>query len=250
MPYLVNIMNILNDINNHFVENELAFLALTSKIENPLRDKIAFCFQQVIGDNKLICREDTRQDLTIFDRNALQQNNQNVFPECIIEFKAHSSFLDLQEYQEKMYIDLLKSAFNSDDNTEIFFILFVYLFDNLPLNDAINLKSVKYINTIIKHCKSINGLNFDKAYNAFKDGWLNNNEVINQFSHIIHNEGIIRNDEKFNDISVQIGYSIIGPLKKDQITNITNNLSDNIVNPKRQEIFNTIRNKKICKQKK
>lgn len=46
---------IISSIADKYEPNELAFLALTSKIENPLRDKIAFALYKEFGNRKIVC---------------------------------------------------------------------------------------------------------------------------------------------------------------------------------------------------
>ncbi len=104
---------------NLFHDDELAFLSLTSKIENPIRDALAYQLYKNINDDFLVSREWNRTDIAI-----LKNGN----PEAIIELKAMYTFDALIEknilnYREKIDKDLIKLKRYSNENTSGFFIL-------------------------------------------------------------------------------------------------------------------------------
>lgn len=73
----------LEQLQTYFNNNELAYFALTSKVEQPIRDKLAFVLHQKIGDLYTL-REWNRVDIAIL--NETQEAN------TLIELTASHSF--------------------------------------------------------------------------------------------------------------------------------------------------------------
>jgi len=63
-------------------DGEVAFLALTGKIENQIRDRVAWSLHQMLS-SRLVAREWMRRDLVILGRGL---------PQAFVEFKAMYSF--------------------------------------------------------------------------------------------------------------------------------------------------------------
>ena len=105
---------------NEFQKDELAYLALTSKIENPIRDKWAYLMQRNLKKQKIdVVREWKRSDI------AIVQNNH---PIAIIELKAMYTFdalkiLKLKEYISYMESDKKKAKKIADKNILIYTVL-------------------------------------------------------------------------------------------------------------------------------
>ncbi len=85
----------LNDL--RFEEDELAYLALTSKIERPLRDRLAVRLHQKGSPKLIVAREWRKVDLAILDTNAT--------PLALVECKACYTFDAV--IQPKIYTDLM-----------------------------------------------------------------------------------------------------------------------------------------------
>lgn len=139
--------NIISSIHKNYQTDELAYLSVTSKIENPLRDKIAFEFQKSIGKNKIVCREWTnnrlsksKADIAILDIYGI--------PECIIEFKAHSSITGVGEWSNCLIKDIRKNE-ELYKKTEMIFVLFANFVNGLPKCPIFN-HSIKYYDSISK----------------------------------------------------------------------------------------------------
>ena len=77
------LINTINTLESEFREDELALLALTSKIELPWRDRWAYSIHRQIKDAYDVSREWRRTDLAILDDNK---------PVALIELKAMYSF--------------------------------------------------------------------------------------------------------------------------------------------------------------
>ncbi|MYE01408.1 MAG: hypothetical protein F4Y03_09010, partial [Alphaproteobacteria bacterium] len=69
------VVETLKSLDQHFSRDELAYLALTSKVENPIRDRLAYLLHQKYGEeeNIFVAREWTerkkiaRVDIAILD---------------------------------------------------------------------------------------------------------------------------------------------------------------------------------------
>lgn len=79
------VIRALDALGGAFKEGELAYLALTQKVEHAIRDKLAFLLYQALNDDPalLVCREWLRSDLAII---------QDDWPRLILEAKALYSF--------------------------------------------------------------------------------------------------------------------------------------------------------------
>lgn len=82
----------LASVDREFRPNELAYLALTTKIENPLRDRRAFMLHQNVNASFTMAREWRRTDIAVLD---------NEVPKALIELKAMYTF-DAALYQENI----------------------------------------------------------------------------------------------------------------------------------------------------
>lgn len=84
------IVKALEGITGSFEPDELAYLALTSKAEAPIRDRLAFALHRSIGKEYLVAREWDRVDLAILSPSQI--------PLALIELKAMYSFDDANRY--------------------------------------------------------------------------------------------------------------------------------------------------------
>ena len=76
-----------------FTPNELAYLALTSKVEFALRDKLAVRLSRRLRGHFYVSREwPRRSDLAIFDCNSVQEHGVHSRPCLLLEAKAMYSF--------------------------------------------------------------------------------------------------------------------------------------------------------------
>jgi hypothetical protein len=107
-----------------FAPDELAFLALTSKAEFVVRDRLAFRIHRRVGGDKvdLVAREWHHADLAVLRGNA---------PWLLLELKAMYSFdamneaSDLANFREEVRRDVRKALALAVQGTEIFSLLLV-----------------------------------------------------------------------------------------------------------------------------
>jgi len=90
----------LDSIGTMFQEGELAYLALTQKVEYAVRDKLAFALHRKWGerDSLLVCREWNRIDLAILEDSS---------PQLLLEAKAQYTFDIVKHGVPHNYPDLL-----------------------------------------------------------------------------------------------------------------------------------------------
>jgi hypothetical protein len=184
--------NVISSIHEKYQTDELAYLSLTSKIENPLRDKIAFELQKKIGKNKIVCREWTnnklsksKADIAILDINGM--------PECIIEFKAHSSITGIGEWSNCLIKDVIKNR-ERYKQTEMIFVLFANFVNEKPKNQIFN-QSIKYYKSLIKSVD--NKYSLEKQKETWEKSLIKKN-IISDFTNYILDAG------KYQGISVLI----------------------------------------------
>lgn len=167
-------------IHNKYEENELAYLSLTSKVENPLRDKIAFEFQKEIGEENIICREWTnnrkskaKADIAILDLDGK--------PKCIIEFKAHSSILGVGQWANSLKTDFEKNK-KLYNQTEVIFVLFANFINELPKNPDFE-NAIKYYDSIKKSIKK--NYSLDKQVESWEKALERKNIISNITNFVI-----------------------------------------------------------------
>jgi hypothetical protein len=99
-PDIARTPNTLSQITTDFAKNELAYLALTSKAELPLRDRVAWRLQVALGESYVVSREWRRADIAVLRGDA---------PLLQIEAKALYGFDVLRTTTRTKYIQRLAS---------------------------------------------------------------------------------------------------------------------------------------------
>lgn len=155
MKYKKILLETIKNIVESFNENELAYLAITSKVENPLRDKIAYNLHinKELSD-KIICREwkdrSNPENKSRYDLVIINKENESV--ECIVEFKAHSLQREETSYIKSEFIKDLKRLDEINvRGVEKYFVLF----QNLPHCKIAEEYSsaIKYLDEMNKYAK-------------------------------------------------------------------------------------------------
>jgi hypothetical protein len=183
--------SIISSIHKNYQTDELAYLSLTSKIENPLRDKIAFELQKSIGKEKIVCREWTnnrlsksKADIAILDIYGI--------PECIVEFKAHSSITGIGEWSNCLIKDIRKNQ-ELYKQTEMIFVLFANFVSGIPKNQIFN-HSIKYYDSITK------SVNRKYSLENQKETWeksLARKNIISDFTNYIIDAGSYQDNKVY-----------------------------------------------------
>jgi hypothetical protein len=110
------IIDALNAIGSDFLQNELAYLALTSKVEMPVRDKLAYKLHSNPSCKEIVAREWKRVDIALLEDKSkdLKGNTKayswidNTNPKALIELKAMYTGDFNLEKGTNQYIDALK----------------------------------------------------------------------------------------------------------------------------------------------
>lgn len=84
------IVSSLRSVDTTFEPDELAFLAVTSKVEGPIRDRLAFALHKSFGREYIVAREWDRVDLAVLSRGQ--------DPMVLLELKAMYTFDDAARY--------------------------------------------------------------------------------------------------------------------------------------------------------
>ncbi|WP_100916035.1 hypothetical protein [Pseudoalteromonas spongiae] len=138
------VLKSLESITSSFQENELAYLASTTKIELPLRDRWAYFLHKKLHKNFQISREWKRTDLAILDSGK---------PVLLVELKAMYSFdaalkpNDIGGFTDAMLSDENKARKLALPNTDIYTVL---------LATHPNGKYPKELDGIVKYVSGIN----------------------------------------------------------------------------------------------
>lgn len=106
----------LAEVGKSFRKNELAYLALTGAIENPIRDHLAWSLHTLFEPEGVIIREWNRRDLVIFRRGSASH------PDTIIELKS-MGILSTKYRQLRDDLQKAKRAPSVNGHTKIFGIL-------------------------------------------------------------------------------------------------------------------------------
>ena len=177
-----------------FQREEISFLGLTSKIENPIRDNLAFSLHNEFKEKYIVTSEWKKCDIAILDKITHE-------PLMLLELKnCYSCDLiknsTLKEYVLEIKKDLQKSEVLSTNKTEYYSILLI----TKPRNKI----PIQYLN-IVKYSKAINA-GFNKLRNWGNIEKLREDNFRNLFN-IIH-EGNIKKDKSF-DVQCAFDYFIV-----------------------------------------
>lgn len=167
MNYRQELIDIIKNISKSFSENELAYLALTSKIEIPLRDKIAYVLHKKYNKHSLVCREwknkdgsmnsHRRIDLAIIDRKSKKAT-------CLIEFKANSSGVFEKMFEDEFEKDKNKMK-EISDTADKYYVFFCNMHGKgIPDDFSHSVKYLKKINTKERNMIMTWAANHEEAY--------------------------------------------------------------------------------------
>jgi len=218
-----DLINIIASLKTDFSQDELAYLALTSKAEGVLRDAIAYRMHIAPSPSKkhLVCREyynnNSRFDI------AVVSSASNI--ETLIELKSHNSIdppYDLwppiggHEYPNKMIKDIVRMLNVANNNTDMYFV-----FLNNFISDSLPPIPTKLLPSLGKYQKQLN-YNIGKSYvdkiNEIIGNWVNILKMLQlplAFTSFVE---IKAGD--YYEIPVSVLAFIYGPFKKNNIEEI------------------------------
>ncbi len=208
------LIEVLNIVPHRFRKNELAFLALTSKIENHLRDKIAFVLHENFKDELIISREwndrnGKKADIAIFNNDPNINFNRQYNIDYLIEFKAQAVPIFQKSFTNKFYDDLIKMANAAEDKTLGYFILFNNIIEG-NLEENLSNPALKYL---IK-TKSFTDKKKSESNQSIKAGIEENWKNYLKIKHLPYgkSEMVELIAGKYNNLKVTIVTFVYGPL--------------------------------------
>lgn len=125
MQLLPTLLKLLEELPAHFGPDELAYLGATSRIEVPVRDKVAYLLHRQLGAQYVVSREwrrfdfPGRCDVTLLDKAGANT------PKAIVQFKANANPTDMGVYILEMQSDLIRLRDVAKTDTELFHIVIV-----------------------------------------------------------------------------------------------------------------------------
>lgn len=147
------VAELLGELHSSFAPNELAYLALTQKVEHAIRDRLAFALHRRLGENTtpLVCREWKRFDLAVLDGET---------PKLLLEAKAMYTFDIVKDgtpypYPEFLQRDVAKAmnlkAAPSETFPEVLTLLLATHPHDSPSKEYA--QAVKYCGDIVKYAR-------------------------------------------------------------------------------------------------
>jgi hypothetical protein len=127
-----------------FDEDELAYLAITSKVENPIRDRLAYGLHRALWPRAVVAREWFRTDLAILSPTTPPRALALVEAKATMTFDLAYGMDDAHWVARAVRRDLEKSARLAIDGTEIFALVIVVHPDS-PLPPSLGANIVKYL---------------------------------------------------------------------------------------------------------
>lgn len=209
MTFTQRLLSTLAGLDSTFHPDELAYLAATSKVEGPIRDRLAYELHRKIEPSSLVHREwrDPKKNGWI-DIAITDETNH---PRCLIEMKAHSGATFEAGYSEKIGKDLVKLYKAAEDDTELYEI---FLFNHLYFQTALDPKYenvIKYF-ALQKHASRMNSFAIDVS-NYTKAHWerhLTNNQLSLAKTH----PGIRMIGGNYQEMPVAVHVYVVGPFNK------------------------------------
>ncbi len=209
------VLDVIERLHTDFSENELAYLAVTSKIENPLRDRIAFELHKRLGQQFLVHREWAYAKRSKADLAVTDDKNRVKY---LFEFKAHSLPTYEQGYSDKIRLDLQKLYAASNEETESYFI---YFLNHVKAKDLLDhrfqhvVKYHKYLNQALQ----LHRLETDIS-DKVTEYWHRHLEEVGMEK---AKSALLKIEAgSYYDIPVSIFAFIYGPMMKTDIFNILN----------------------------
>ncbi len=167
------LMDSLSSIALEFKTNELAYLALTSKIEQPLRDRWAFVLHRKLQKDIIVSREWLRTDIALIT---------NQEPIALIELKAMYTFdatsaKSLSSFVQDMEKDESKAKNLASKSVEIYTILLAtHPKSIIPIRFEQIVKYAPGINNAIRKFKDADSVR-EVAINEVNDKFVGKNVI-------------------------------------------------------------------------
>ncbi len=218
MSFHNSISAILKNIETDFKKGELAYLAMTSKIENPLRDRMAFALHSQFGGQYLICREwnkgekSNRTDIAIIDRQTEEIK-------CLIELKANTTPRYEESRSKELAADFQKMTRVAKDDTELYFVSFNNFIQTSKVIDVKLGHSIKYHSDINRVLSKTNTSELRDNITSYWETYLSTHSLdVKKYETI---EIGVRTDDEYYDLQLTVITFLYGPVFKSDLTHLT-----------------------------
>jgi hypothetical protein len=178
----------------NFQDGELAFLALTGKPENPIRDRVGWRLQCELGPKILVAREWRRRDLVL-----LQASDPSV-PLAVLEFKAGltNEIGRPEQFARWLAEDVAKLRSARLGDAALFWIALHVAVDSeigRPLNEVVKYRSLYNLS------RSADQRRQDERF------FVDRLSVYGGIS-----RGTFKRGKPFHGFNVDIDYAVVGPI--------------------------------------
>ncbi len=166
-----DVIQAVQSVASSFGKNELAYLALTSKAENPVRDKIAFnLYNQLYSSGFFVAREWKRRDIAVIDSQA---NAVSIIElKLMYTFDAVKSQTNLSGFDVDILNDVKKARAKSP-NADIYVVLLATHPKSNISGGLLLSGAIKYSNGINKSIAKYSG-NFSQIATEANSAVINN----------------------------------------------------------------------------
>jgi hypothetical protein len=188
------IVRCLEEVGTDFQDGEIAFLALTGKPENPIRDRVGWRLQCELGPEILVSREWRRRDLAI-----LRASDPSV-PLAVLEFKAGltNEVGRPEKFARWLDEDVAKLRTARLGDAALFWIAILVAVDTeigRPLNEVVKYRSLYNVS------RSADQRRQDEQH--FVE-WLSVHGGVSR--------GTFRRGKPFHGFNVDVEYAVVGPI--------------------------------------
>ncbi|HVU98724.1 MAG TPA: hypothetical protein VHE34_26055 [Puia sp.] len=211
MSFSTRLLSVLSNLGQSFHPNELAFLAATSKVEGPVRDRIAYYLHVALAPGVLVHREWRGRNNLWADIAVTDEQNR---PKYLLELKAHSAPTFEPGYSDLTRNDLQKLFDAGDEETELYVI---FLFNHIYHPGNIDPKfayTIKYFG-LQNNASHKNGFAIDVSVHI-KAHWERHLAKIGLPVETAH-QGIRIDAGQFYGMPVTVHAYVLGPLVRKEL---------------------------------
>lgn len=188
-------------VGNSFAQDELAYLAMTSKVELPIRDRLAWSLHTVLWPDWIVAREWGRTDLAVLHASRPDE------PALLLEAKAMYTFDEAltnktRVYPAKVEADLKKVASRTLPDTLVFGLLLA-THPHSPADPVLR-RVVKYLPDVTRSSREF-GLETVRTMAK-----ASVREQLSRLGPVA--DGFLAAGEAFG-VEVSIDYFLVGPVK-------------------------------------
>ena len=216
MSFTQQLLKVLSELDQTFLPDELAYLATTSKVEGPIRDRLAYRLHMELDPAQVFVHREWRDpkkngwiDISVTDKKN--------YPLQLIELKAHSGPTFEGGFSKRVREDLEKLYKASEDATELYAIfLFNHLYHPSKI-DSMFQHVVKYYD--IQNFASRKHDFVQDVRDKTKENWEKHLQRIGIPLNKTH-PGIYLKAGSFYMMPMEVHAYVLGPLNKAELAKV------------------------------